>query len=179
MPHTGNLATQKQTPSDSLARLDPEIRLHKPRLSAEIQTPVDMSICGEVNYGCTIVVFKIFEISMPGEVKGTLTAEEVKRSAVQSTLILIFEEKECSFVVRPEFKVFSSKGTQIFTLTNVIKGVLCVIFHANLAPRKNPNLLALHQAFWWLKRIAAVTRGGIYLSRVQFCIQALYNTNLS
>ena len=103
------------------------------KVLAEIQTPVDVSIGGQINYSGTIVVLKIFEASMPGDIKGTLTAEEVKRSAVQSTLILIFEEKECSFIVRPEFKVFSSKGAQKSTLTNVIKGVLCEILHANLA----------------------------------------------
>ena len=82
------------------------------------------------------MVLKIFEISVSGDIKGTLTTEYVVRSAVQSFFILIFEEKERSFVVRPELKVFSSKGAQISTLTNVIKGVLCEILHANLALTK-------------------------------------------
>ena len=82
------------------------------------------------------MVLKIFEISMSGEIKGTLTAEQVVRAAVQGRFILIFEEKECSFVMRPELKIFSSKGPEFCTLRNMIKGVVGEIFHAHLAPRK-------------------------------------------
>ena len=47
------------------------------------------------------MVLKRFEISVSGDIKSTLTAEDVIRSAVQSFNILIFEEEERGFVVRP------------------------------------------------------------------------------
>jgi len=85
------------------------------------------------------MVLKRFEISVSGDIKSTLTAEDVVRSAVQSFNILIFEEEERGFVVRPELKVFSSKSAQKTTLTNVIKGVLSEILHAYFTLTKKPK----------------------------------------
>ena len=85
------------------------------------------------------MVLKKFEIPVSGDIKGTLTTESVVRSAVQSFFVLIFEEKERGFVVRPELKVFSSKSAQKSTLTNVIKGILCETLHAYLTLTKKPK----------------------------------------
>ena len=85
------------------------------------------------------MMLNIFEVPMPGDIKGALTTEEVVGSTVQSFFVLFFEVRECGFVVRPELKVFSSKSTQTTRLTNVVEGVLSEIEHANFTSRKHPK----------------------------------------